>query len=83
MPRFKRLQADDIKEKSPGDLVTIADIETERALNRALAELLPGSTMVGEEAVSENPALLDALRDDGACWLIDRKRCVETVWISA
>ena len=71
MPRFKRLQADDIKEKSPGDLVTVADVETERALNRALADLLPGSTMVGEEAVSENPALLDALREDGACWLID------------
>lgn len=71
MPRFQSLAAHEIKEKSPGDLVTIADLETERALNQALSALMPGSTMVGEEAVSENPALLDALRGEGACWLID------------
>lgn len=49
----------------------MADLETERALNRALAALMPGSIMVGEEAVSENPALLAALRGEEACWLID------------
>jgi len=27
--------------------------------------------MVGEEAVAENPNLLEALRDEEACWLID------------
>ena len=71
LSRFQRLQAHEISEKSPGDLVTIADLETERALNRALSALLPGSTMVGEEAVAENPALLQALQGEEACWLID------------
>jgi fructose-1,6-bisphosphatase/inositol monophosphatase family enzyme len=71
LPRFQRLKAHEISEKSPGDPVTVADLETERALNRALSSLLPGSVMVGEEAVAENPALLGALRGEGACWLID------------
>ena len=71
LSRFQALQAHEIAEKSPGDLVTIADLETEQALNRALSGLLPGSVMVGEEAVGENPALLDALGTEEACWLID------------
>jgi len=71
LPRFRRLKADDIKEKSPGDLVTVADLETELALSRALSALLPGSIMVGEEAVAENPSLLEALAGEDACWLID------------
>jgi 3'-phosphoadenosine 5'-phosphosulfate (PAPS) 3'-phosphatase len=49
LPRFQNLQAHEIKEKTPGDLVTVADLATERALNLALAALLPGSVMVGEE----------------------------------
>lgn len=71
LSRFQKLQAHEISEKSPGDLVTIADLETERALNRALSSLWPGSVLVGEEAVAENPALLAALPGAEACWLID------------
>ena len=71
LSRFQDLQAHEISEKSPGDLVTVADLETERALNRSLLALLPGSAMVGEEAVAENPGLLRALAGEGACWLID------------
>jgi fructose-1,6-bisphosphatase/inositol monophosphatase family enzyme len=71
LARFQKLQSYEISEKSPGDLVTIADLETERALNRALSSLWPGSVMVGEEAVAEKPDLLRALRGEEACWLID------------
>ena len=72
LSRFQSLAAHDISEKSPGDLVTIADLEAERALNAALGALLPGSIMVGEEAVAENPGLLDALNsDEDTCWIID------------
>ena len=71
LARFQKLQSYEISEKSPGDLVTIADLETERALNRDLSSLWPGSVMVGEEAVAENPNLLEALRGEEACWLID------------
>ncbi|HEX5204720.1 MAG TPA: inositol monophosphatase family protein, partial [Actinoplanes sp.] len=51
LPRFRHLSSGEIKEKSPGDVVTIADQEAERALTRGLTALLPGSTVVGEEAV--------------------------------
>ena len=72
LSRFQSLAAHEISEKSPGDLVTIADLETERALERVLGALLPGSVMVGEEAVAENPALLDALAaGEAPCWIID------------
>ncbi len=72
LSRFQSLAAHEITEKGPGDLVTIADLETERALERALGALLPGSVMVGEEAVAGNPGLLDALKTgDDLCWIID------------
>ncbi|MDA1099720.1 MAG: inositol monophosphatase family protein [Proteobacteria bacterium] len=71
LARFQNLLSHEISEKTPGDLVTVADLETERALNRALSSLLPGSVMVGEEAVGENPALLQALQGERPCWLID------------
>jgi len=71
LPRFQSLKAHEIKEKSPGDLVTVADLEAEKTLNRALSELLPGSVFVGEEAVAENPKLLQALRTEPVCWLVD------------
>ena len=71
LSRFRRLRASDISEKAPGDLLTIADLETERALTAALEEILPGSVVVGEEAVSERPELLRALEEDRPCWVVD------------
>ena len=59
-----------INEKTPGDLVTIADHEAEARLTEALAGLIPGSRVVGEEAVSVDPGLLDGL-DQGCVWLVD------------
>src|SRR5260221_546643 len=43
MPRFEKLEAGDVSEKSPGDLVTIADVATERRLTPALLDALAGS----------------------------------------
>ncbi|SDT71700.1 inositol monophosphatase family protein [Actinoplanes derwentensis] len=71
LPRFQHLSADDVHQKAPGDLVTIADQESEKALTRGLAALLPGSTVVGEEAVAADPAVLDRLGGDGAVWIVD------------
>ena len=43
-----------------------------RAAHRPRAcALLPGSAVVGEEAVAADPAMLDRLRDGGAVWLVD------------
>lgn len=71
LPRFRNLAAADISEKAPGDLLTVADLETERALTPVLEALLPDSIVVGEEAVAERPELLDALADRQPCWLVD------------
>jgi fructose-1,6-bisphosphatase/inositol monophosphatase family enzyme len=70
MPRFRALSAHEISEKSPGDLVTIADKESEIRLAEGLAAILPEARIVGEEACSADPSLLDRL-DDGLIWLID------------
>src|SRR5258707_9780751 len=59
MPRFEKLEAGDVSEKSPGDLVTIADVATERRLTPALLDALPGSRVVGEEAAAADPRILD------------------------
>jgi len=71
LPRFRNLTAGQIREKQPGQLVTEADIEAERVLTNRLAEILPGSACVGEEAVAVNPALLTLLDQPGAVWVID------------
>ncbi|HEV2886260.1 MAG TPA: inositol monophosphatase [Jatrophihabitans sp.] len=71
LPRFGRLVDGDIVEKSPGDLVTIADRDAEHALGQVLMRLLPGSVVVGEEAVAADPAVLGALHGPAPVWIID------------
>jgi len=71
VPRFGHLKADQIREKSPGQLVTEADVEAERVLSRRLVELLPGSKVVGEEGVAGDPSLLHGLHGQGTVWVID------------
>jgi fructose-1,6-bisphosphatase/inositol monophosphatase family enzyme len=71
LPRFGRLEQDEIVEKGPGDLVTVADRAAERALSEALTALWPGSRVVGEEAVFADPALLGALDESDPVWIID------------
>lgn len=71
LPRFRALQTGDIREKKPGDLVTIADIETERELTRLLGGLVPDALVLGEESVHEDPSRLDYLAQDVPVWIID------------
>lgn len=70
LPRFKNLQALQIREKKPNQLVTEADIEAERVLSRRLVEVIPGA-IVGEEGVEHDPALMHALERPGVVWVID------------
>lgn len=70
MPRFRRLAAADVSEKTPGDHVTIVDRESEARLSEALARLLPEARVIGEEAVSDDAAIVDRI-GDGAAWIID------------
>lgn len=57
-PRWRSLERGDVSEKGPGDVVTIADRDSEVRLTAALTQAFPGALVVGEEAVSANPALL-------------------------
>ena len=71
LPRWRHLGDAEVQEKTPGDLVTVADQEAERALATGLAALLPGSQVVGEEAVAADPGVLDRVGDAGAVWIVD------------
>lgn len=72
MPRWRNLAAADVREKTgPNDLVTVADEASERALAARLPGLLPGSILIGEEAVEHDRSLLDRLREDRPVWIVD------------
>lgn len=71
MPRFAKLARTDITEKRPGDLVTVADVAAERRLTERLTALLPGSLVVGEEAVAADPDVLRRLDGNDPVWVID------------
>jgi fructose-1,6-bisphosphatase/inositol monophosphatase family enzyme len=70
VPRFRKLAAHEIVEKSPGELVTIADRESEERLNEGLFRILPEARLVGEEACAADPTLMNGL-GSGAAWIID------------
>ena len=75
LPRFQHLASADIISKAsatdPEDLVTVADRAAEAFLTEHLAGLVPGSLVIGEEAVAQTPSVLDALYGDSPVWLVD------------
>lgn len=71
LPRFRALKDGEIDEKDGGEVVTVADIETEAWLTQRLPELVPGSTVVGEEAVFADKTVFDRLAADDPVWVID------------
>ena len=58
-PRFRSLDADEVHEKNPGDLVTVADHEAEELITRALEAAYPEAVVLGEEATAADPTLLE------------------------
>lgn len=72
LPRFRNLSKEDIRQKRPGDVVTVADVASEQRLETGLAKILPGVPIVGEEAVESDPGLLDLIGRPGEmCWIVD------------
>ena len=72
MPRFRRLEAADKREKTgPLDLVTTADEAAERAITAALQRRFPGCLVVGEEAAAADPALLEGLATAELAFVVD------------
>jgi fructose-1,6-bisphosphatase/inositol monophosphatase family enzyme len=70
LPRFRALAEGEVAEKSPGEVVTVADREAEALISRRLRELLD-APVVGEEASAADPTLPTALRQAPAAWLVD------------
>ncbi|QEU90665.1 inositol monophosphatase family protein [Streptomyces kanamyceticus] len=72
MPRFRQLAEGDVVEKSgPHDVVTVADRRAEEQLTADLLALLPGSVVVGEEAVHADPSRYEAIRGAAPVWIVD------------
>jgi fructose-1,6-bisphosphatase/inositol monophosphatase family enzyme len=72
LPRFRNLSKAEVRQKRPGDIVTVADLASEQRLASGLAKILPGVPVVGEEAVEKDPGLLELVARPGeACWIVD------------
>lgn len=70
LPRFRNLTAHEVEEKTPGELVTIADREAEERLTEGLAAIDREAVIVGEEACAANPALIKQ-GSAARAWIID------------
>jgi fructose-1,6-bisphosphatase/inositol monophosphatase family enzyme len=72
LPRFRHLDAAAVRHKTgPLDLVTDADEAAERMIAARLARYFPGCVIVGEEAASADPSLLERLADAELAFVID------------
>jgi fructose-1,6-bisphosphatase/inositol monophosphatase family enzyme len=71
LPWFGQLTAADISQKAPGDLVTVADRGAEAALAATLTTIVPGSVVVGEEAVGADADVLTMLGGSAPVWIVD------------
>ena len=70
-PRFRTLTDDQVAEKNPGDLVTVADHEAEVRITEALTSAYPGALVLGEEATAADDTLLDRFRDADHAFTVD------------
>jgi fructose-1,6-bisphosphatase/inositol monophosphatase family enzyme len=72
LPRFRRLEPDDVRTKSgPTDLVTIADERAERLITQGIERRFPGCVVIGEEATAADPGLLHRLADADLAFVLD------------
>ncbi|MCG8656315.1 inositol monophosphatase family protein [Yimella sp. NH-Cas1] len=70
-PRFRSLAAHEVMEKNPGDLVTVADRESELAIAARLTDAYPDALIVGEEAVAADPSILKRTPDADHWFTVD------------
>ena len=72
LPRFRNLGADDIEQKTSSiDLVTQADILAEKLMTARIKQVFPDALVVGEEAYSEDPSILDGLAAAELAFVLD------------
>ncbi|MFK7996898.1 MAG: inositol monophosphatase [Granulosicoccus sp.] len=72
MPRFRHLSASDVNTKQgPDDLVTVADKAAEAYISKRVREIMPGAAIVGEEAVADDPGLVNVIDTSEWCVIVD------------
>lgn len=72
MPRFRRLDEGTVRSKANAfDLVTEADTGAERVITAAINSHSPNTIVIGEEAVSGNPNLLNGHFEDRTVIYVD------------
>lgn len=71
LPLWQNLHDHQVEEKALDDVVTVADRACEVWLSERLQGLIPGSLVVGEEAVHADPSLMAALDSARPVWVID------------
>ncbi|MDL2400549.1 inositol monophosphatase family protein [Rhizobium mayense] len=72
LPRFRNLGVGDVSEKTSAiDLVTEADLLTERHIAAALKARFASALVVGEEAYEANKSVVPALADADLAFVID------------
>ncbi|HUC26546.1 MAG TPA: inositol monophosphatase [Streptosporangiaceae bacterium] len=70
VPRFRALADGEVREKTPGEVVTVADREAEELIAPRLRSLV-NAPVVGEEAAAGDPSLVSALRQAPVAWVVD------------
>jgi fructose-1,6-bisphosphatase/inositol monophosphatase family enzyme len=70
-PRFRSLAREEISEKNPGDLVTVADRESEVRITEALRRAYPDALVLGEEAFALDHGLLDRFQAADHAFTVD------------
>ena len=70
-PRFRSLSREQVDEKHPGDLVTVADREAEERLTEALSRAYPHALVLGEEATHTDKGLVSRFRAADHAFTID------------
>ena len=71
LPKYQNLKEEDIKYKNGSDLVTSADIASEKELKKNLLKIIPSSGFIGEEEYSTNHNILKYYQEDEYCWTVD------------
>lgn len=69
-PRFRRLTADEVHEKTLGEIVTDADRACETLLTKRLKNIAD-IPVIGEEAAASDPNMLRSIQSTSTCWIVD------------